>query len=399
MSVAELLSLTDAIAAVLGQCSALPDEQVSIGESAGRVVARTVTAGVDLPPFAASAMDGFAVRAADTPGRFPIVFRIAAGRPAERALDVGEAMAIATGAVVPDGADAVVPIEDVVESANVVEISHPVAAETNVRPAGRDIAMGADVVQAGTRLGAAQLAALAAAGIAMVPCARRPRVSVLATGTELRPPGTALARGEVYEANGVMLAAQLRAAGALVDVLPAVADDEAAHREAIERGLSADVLVTSGGVSVGAHDLVRATEAALGVREIFWGVAVKPGKPVAFGHRDGTLVFGLPGNPVSSLVACELFVRPAVLALQGATDPGPSFEVALLGSEVARDPRRDMVLRASARVGDDAVYVSPVEGQESHMIARAATADALVLIPRGEGVVATGDPVRYVRTR
>ena len=181
----------------------------------------------------------------------------------------------------------------------------------SVRARGGDIRAGDSVVEAGTRLGPAQLGALAAAGVPDVVCAARPRAAVLTTGTELRSPGEPLGPGEVYEANGLILAAQLASAGALAERLAAVADDEGAHREALSRGLEADLLVTSGGVSVGPHDLVRRIEAELGVEEVFWRVAVKPGKPVAFGVRGSTLVFALPGNPVSSLVGFELFVRPA----------------------------------------------------------------------------------------
>jgi molybdopterin molybdotransferase len=219
---------------------------------------------------------------------------------------------------------------------------------------------------------------------------------VLTTGTELREPGSRLGPGEVYEANGVMLAAQLAAEGAEVTRLAAVADDEDEHRRAIEQGLEHDVLVTSGGVSVGPHDLVRRVEAQLGVEEIFWRVAVRPGKPVAFGVRGATLVFGLPGNPVSSLVGCELFVRPAVRALQGAAHPGPSFASGRLAVAVARNPGRDDLVRARSTMTDDGVSLEPVGGQESHMIVRAAEADALVLIPRGEGSVAAGSVVRFL---
>jgi molybdopterin molybdotransferase len=182
-----------------------------------------------------------------------------------------------------------------------------------------------------------------------------------------------------------------------VDEVPFVVDDEAAHRQAVERALEADVVVTSGGVSVGPHDLVRAVERELGVDEVFWGVAVKPGKPVSFGVRGDTLVFGLPGNPVSSLVAAELFVRPALLALQGSADPGPPYEPGRLAREVRRNARRDELLRARRIAGDGAVVLEPVTGQESHMIARAATADALVLVPRGEGTLPAGAAVSYLR--
>jgi molybdopterin molybdotransferase len=219
---------------------------------------------------------------------------------------------------------------------------------------------------------------------------------VLATGTELRRPGEPLGPGEVYEANSLLLASALASAGAVVDQLPAVADDESAHRDALERGLEADVLVTSGGVSVGPHDLVRRILGELGVEEVFWGVAVKPGKPLAFGVRGRTLVFGLPGNPVSSLVGAELFVRPALLALQGAAEPGPMFRHGRLAGAVRRNPHRDQLLRARTSATDDGVALEPVTGQESHMIARAATADALVLAPQGEGELPAGETVRYL---
>jgi molybdopterin molybdotransferase len=396
--VAELLTLEEAQRLVLERAAPLPAEPVSLERAAGRVLAEAAHAVVDLPPFPSSAMDGFAVRAADTPGTLPVVFRVAAGRPAPRPLEPGEAMGIATGGVVPEGADAVIPLECVVDRDNEVEIGEAVEAGAHVRPRGGDLRAGDEVVAAGTRLGPARLGALAAAGVAEVACGAVPRAAVLATGTELRRPGEPLAPGEVYEANGLILEAQLRSAGASVERLAAVADDEDAHREALARGLEHDVLVTSGGVSVGPHDLVRAIEAELGVDEVFWRVAVKPGKPVSFGVRGRTLVFGLPGNPVSSLVGFELFVRPAVLALQGHADPLPRFEPGRLVAAARRNPGRDELVRARTRPGDDgAVELEPLAGQESHMIARAASADALVLLPRGEGELAAGSPVRYLR--
>jgi len=371
---AELLSLAEAQARVLERVQPLDGEAVSIADAAGRVVSADAHAVVDLPPFASSAMDGFALRSVDTPGRLPVVARIAAGVPATRPLAAGEAMGIATGGVVPDGADAVIPLEYVVDHDNEVEIEEAVVHNDNIRPRGGDVA----------------------AGVAEVTCARRPRVAILATGTELRRPGEPLGPGEVYEANGVLLAAALTSAGADIEVLPAVHDDEATHRAALERGLAADVLVTSGGVSVGPHDLVRALLRALGVEEVFWGVAVKPGKPVAFGVRGSTIVFGLPGNPVSSLVGCELFVRPAVLALQGAAEPGPVYRHGRLARGVRRNLWRDELLRARTQTSDDGVVLEPVTGQESHMIVRAAGADALVFAPRGEGEIAAGELVRYL---
>ena len=313
----DLLTLEAAIEAVLVRSAALPRERVALGEAAGRVLAEPARALVDLPPFASSAMDGFALRSVDTPGRLPVVARIAAGSPAPRELRPGEAMGIATGGVVPEGADAVVPIERVVSTGDSIEVPDAVGQGDNVRPRGGDAREGDVVLEAGTRLGAAQIGALAAAGIPELVCARRPRVAVLATGSELRTPGELLEPGEIYEANGAMLEAALRAHGADVERLAPVRDDEDAHRDALARALESDVVVTSGGVSVGPHDLVRSVAAELGVDEVFWRVAVKPGKPISFGVRDATLVFGLPGNPVSTLVGFELFVRPALRALEG----------------------------------------------------------------------------------
>jgi molybdopterin molybdotransferase len=193
-----------------------------------------------------------------------------------------------------------------------------------------------------------------------------------------------------------MLAAMLARFGADIDVLPVVADDEDAHRTAFERGLEADVLVTSGGVSMGPHDLVRRVEAYLGVEELFWGVAVKPGKPLSFGVRDTTLVFGLPGNPVSSLVGSLLFVGPALLALQDASDVGPVYEHGRAGTALRQNGHRDEFVRARRTASPDGIVLEPVSGQESHMIVRAATADALVHVPRGDGWIDEGSPVRYL---
>ena len=392
----EILSLADAQTAVLDRVRPLETETLPLADAAGRYLAEPARAVIDLPPFRSSAMDGYALRSADTPGRLPVVYRIAAGAPATRPLEAGEAMGIATGGVVPEGADAVVQHELVVETDNEIETHQVVAKSANIREPGRDVAAGSIVVAPGARLGAAQIGALAAAGVAEVVCARRPRVAILATGTELREPGTALRSGEIYESNGAMLTAQLAAAGGQVSRLDPVADDEAAHRRALKQGLEFDVLVTSGGVSVGPHDLVRRIEAELGVDEVFWRVAVRPGKPVSFGVAGGTLVFGLPGNPVSSLVGGELFVKPALAALQGASDPGPRFAAGRLGAAVTRNAHRDDLLRARSQLTDDGVVLEPVAGQESHMIVRAAEADALVLVPRGEGELAAGAAVRYL---
>jgi molybdopterin molybdotransferase len=401
--VSELLTVDEAQALVLARAHVLPGERIPLADAAGRVTAASVDAAVDLPPFDSSAMDGYAVRSADLPGELRVVDHAAAGRPATVEVGSGEAIEISTGGVVPPGADAVLPVEYVVhrdntiKRDNTIETEATLASGANVRPRGGDVAAGAVVIEAGVRLGAVQLGAAAAAGAAELVCARRPRVAILATGSELVSPGAPLEPGQIYESNSVMLAAALAAAGADIELIPAVADDEPAHRAAFERGLAADVLVTSGGVSVGPHDLVRRIATELGVEEVFWRVAMRPGKPVSFGVRGDTLVFGLPGNPVSSLVGAELFVKPALRALQGVRNALPQYESGRLATALRRNDARDDFVRARSRLDQNDVVLEPLSGQESHMIARAASADALIHVPRGDGELAAGSTVAWLR--
>jgi molybdopterin molybdotransferase len=308
-------------------------------------------------------------------------------------------MGIATGGVVPEGADAVIPIEYVVDHDNTVEIPDAVERGANVRAGGSDVRAGEVVFSRGNCVGAAAIGALAAAGIDEIACTRRPRAAVIVTGSELEPSGATLRPGAIYDSNTPLLAAQLHTAGAEVPLRRVAVDEEDSHHAALAEALEAgvDVILTSGGVSVGPHDLVRATAARLGVEEVFWGVAVRPGKPLFFGTRDRTLVFGLPGNPVSSLVGFELFVRPALRALQGVVEPGPGFEAGTLGAALRRNGARDQLLRARVAVGDVGPVLEPLSGQESHMIARAAQADALVLVRRGEGDLEAGASVQFLR--
>jgi len=394
--VPELLTIEQALEQVFAHVHPLPAESVDLERAAGRVLREPARATVDLPPFPSSAMDGFAVRAADTPAELPVAFRVAAGAAPPGPLPPGSAAGIATGGTVPEGADAVVPVELVEERGDSVLLSAPATAGQHVRPRAGDVRAGDVVVPAGVRLGATRIGALAAAGVSVVRCSPRPRVAVLATGSELRSPGSELEPGQIYESNRVMIAAALEGAGADVDVLPVVEDDVDAHRAALERGLEADVLVTSGGVSMGPHDLVRRVAAELGVEEVFWGVAVKPGKPLAFGVRGETLVFGLPGNPVSSLVSSLVFVCPALLALQGLDAPEPAYVPGRAASPLRRNPHRDEFVRARRVRTADGTVLEAVRGQESHMIVRAAAADALVFVPRGDGEIAAGESVGYL---
>ena len=287
----------------------------------------------------------------------------------------------------PTGADTVVPIERIVERAAEVDIADPVVRGDNIRRRGGDVEAGATILAGGESLTPARLAALAACGIQHITCRRAPRVAIVVTGTELRPPGQALEAGQIYESNGIMLAAALAQAGAAVERLGVTEDSEDALAEALERALEADVVVTSGGVSVGPHDLVRRVEARLGVEEVFWGVAMRPGKPLAFGVRGRTLVFGLPGNPVSSLVGALLFVRPALLALQGHPDPAPRSVRAPWPARSGPGPN-GTTRSGAGHVERRRGLLDPIVGQESHMIVQMTSADAIVHIPRGRDVPA-----------
>ncbi|MGI8804029.1 MAG: molybdopterin molybdotransferase MoeA [Solirubrobacteraceae bacterium] len=392
---ARLLSIDAAQALIASHIAALPAETVPLGEAHGRFVAEDVAAVIDLPPFASSAMDGYAVHAADTPARLRVVGESAAGSPFTGELGPGEAVVISTGAVVPASADAIVPVEEIARDGDQVEVTTEIAPGAFVRAAGSDVERGARILAAGTRLGPAQIGAAAAAGLDALSCRRRPRVAVLTTGSELRPPGHPLGAGEIYDANGPMLSAALRATGAEVSTIPTVGDEEVAHRDALREALEHDVVISSGGVSMGTHDLVRSVGGELGVREIFWKVALRPGKPLAFGVRDTTLVFGLPGNPVSTLVCFELFVRPALLALQGAPDARPAFSAGRLATAVERNPQRDDLIRVQV-TPDRTPVLTPLAGQQSHQITVTAQADALALIPVGTGELPAGSDVAYL---
>ncbi len=391
-----LLPIDEALSVLAAHVSVLPAEQVELDDAYGRFLAEAMRAEIDLPPFPNSAMDGYALRAGDTPGSLRIVGESAAGSPYRGALETGEAIAISTGAVMPGDADAVVPVEAVTVADGRLRVPAPVPEGDHVRGTGSDVRKGEPLLAAGTRIGPAQIGAAAAVGLRSLPCHRRPRVAVLTTGSELRPPGEQLGEGEIFDSNGPMLRAALRTAGALVVQIPAAADTAEAHRAALGQALEHDVVITSGGVSVGEHDLVRKVGRELGVRELFWRVALRPGKPLSFGVRGDTLVFGLPGNPVSTLVCFELFVRPALLAAQGARDCKPAFADGRLGAAVRLNPARDDLIRVRVARNGGLPVLTPVPGQQSHQIAVTAGADALARIPAGSGELPAGAEVAYL---
>jgi molybdopterin molybdotransferase len=401
-----LLPLDSALELVLGSVPSLGVEQLPLAAAVGRYLGEPVVAPLELPPFTNSAMDGFALRAAETPGTFELIGESAAGSPFAGSVGPGEAVVISTGAVIPDGADAVAPIEwvklDPTSSPGAVggrvEVPRSVSHGYSVRHAGSDVHVGDEVMAVGIRIGAGQVGAAASLGLSSLPCGRLPRVAVLTTGSELRKPGAALGPGEIYDSNGPLLGAALASAGVEVTLIPTAADTREAHRAAIEQALEFDVVLSTGGVSVGGHDLVREVARELGVRELFWRIAMKPGKPLSFGVRDRTvrertLMFGIPGNPVSVLVCFELFVRPAIAAMQGAASPRPPFTRAILVSAVQQNPERDELIRVRHHADNS---VEPLRGQQSHQLAHSARSDGLARIPAGDGTLAAGSEVGYL---
>jgi molybdopterin molybdotransferase len=386
-----MLSIDEARAAVLAEARPLPIEEVEIGAALGRVLAADVTAAGDVPGFANSAMDGFAVRSGPADRTLTIVGESRAGAPAAVKLADGEAIRISTGAMLPEGADAVLQVELVSEDSDTVTLGDEVAPGRNVRHPGEDLRAGTTVLEAGAILGAAELGVAVNAGHSTISVGRRPRVAVLATGDELVDPGATLGPGQIHDSNAVMLSALVTTAGGRAHAVR-VADERAMTERAVADALDgADLVVLSGGVSVGPHDHVKPALAANGVEEVFWRVALRPGKPTWFGVRrsDGTLVFGLPGNPVSAYVTFMLFARPALLRLQGANDDARERTVRL-AVDVERHPDRDECVRVRIEADGSATPTGP---QASHILSSLLGADGLAVIPRGEGVLVAGTEV------
>ncbi len=387
-----LLSVDGARALILAESRPRPAEAVAVERALGRVLAQDVTAARDVPPFAGSAMDGFAVRSGPAGRRLRLIGESRAGAPFPGEVGDGEAIRISTGAALPAGADAVLQLELVEDRGEEIVLGEAVEPGRNVRGPGEDLHAGASVLRRGRRLEPADLGVAVHAGLAALDCAMRPRVAVLATGDELRPPGTPLGPGQIHNSNLVTLAALAEREGCALSLARQVPDDPAATREAIAQALAAaDVVVLSGGVSVGPHDQVKPALEALGVQERFWRVALRPGKPTWFGVGSDKLVFGLPGNPVSAMVTFLLFVRPAIAALQGVVDDAVPGHVTL-GEPLEREPRRDECVRV--RITDGLAYATGPQG--SHILSSMTLADGLAVIPRGEGEMPAGAQVELI---
>ncbi len=393
---ADLISIDEARRRVLAEVRPLEAEAVPLEEALGRVLGADVASRVDVPPFDTSAMDGFAVASVEA-GHLEVVGESRAGHPCPVAVREGTAVAVSTGAAIPEGTVAVVPVERTAASGASVRVE-AVRENANVRRAGEDVRAGTPVMRAGCDLDPAALGVLAGVGTAAPLCSRKPRVALSATGDELVEPGGQLGPGRIWSSNPVALAGQTASAGGQVVETGTVPDDPGATREAIERALClADVVCVSGGVSVGAHDHVKGALAELGVRERFWGVALQPGKPTWFGvaERPGgrVLVFGLPGNPVSAMVTFQLFARPALRALQGA-EPRPRAASAVLDQPLRRNARRDQAVRCRLSAEHDGWHVVSTGPQGSHVMTSMLGADALAIVPAGEGDLAAGERVR-----
>ena len=388
-----MISISEAREHVLAAVRPLPAEGVALAAALGRVLAEDVTSAIDLPPFDNSAMDGFAVVAGDEP-ELEVIGESRAGHPAAAAVRAGTAIRISTGAMLPAGATAVVPVErtEALDGGGRVRVE-PVADGANIRRAGEDVRASGTVLRRGAALGPAELGVAAAVGRAELACARQPRVALLVTGDELTDPGRPLGPGGIYSSNGYALAAQVERAGAALVSSERVPDSAEGTRAAIAAALDArpELVIVSGGVSVGPHDHVKGALAELGVEERFWGVSLRPGKPTWFGVREPTLVLGLPGNPVSAMVTFHLFARPALAALQGA-DPSPRRATAVAAGPIRRNAKREQAVRVRLDSAADGPPRASLTGEQgSHMLTSLVGADGLALIPAGEGAVEAGE--------
>ncbi len=417
MATADLLPLDDARARILEDVLPLRGGATPLAEALGRVLAEDATALITLPPWDNSAMDGYAVRSADVAGASPespvtlaVVGEVAAGHEPEVGVGQRQAMRVLTGGILPPGADAVVKVEDTDAPPGVAELPQAVAVRSAVPPgkdirrAGSDMHQGDQLLSAGTRIGPAAAAVLAAAGHAHINVHRVPRVGVIATGDELTPVGEPLGPASIPDSNSESIAAQVTAAGGEPVRLGIAVDRREVVRERLLEGIrDCDVLVVTGGVSVGAHDLVKEVFTEVGTLDL-WRVAIQPGKPLAYGSAprpDGgfCLLFGLPGNPVSSFVTFELFVRPVVRRLRG--DPADQGRVT--AQATLTDPvRKSAARRAFIRVTlderpDGSLSASLAGGQGSHVLSALAQADALAVIEEGPAEVPAGTQVEVIR--
>jgi molybdopterin molybdotransferase len=391
------VSIEEARAAVLQHAMVLDSEDVFLDDALGRALALDAHAPNDVPPFAASAMDGFAIRAADTAdgaASLHIIGESKAGSGAGVSVQPGTAVRISTGAPVPDGADAIVPQEMTTTADGTVHVDGQIAIGYHLRPPGEDIRAGELVVPAGSLLGPAELGVLASMNIPRPSVVRRPRVAIAGTGDELTDPGKPLLPGAIRDSNGPALGGAVHRAGGELVARVRVGDDLEATVSVLGAALrDVDMLITTGGVSVGPHDHVRPALKRLGFREAFAGVKLKPGRPTTFMvGDDGTLVFALPGNPVSALMAFRLFVVPALDAMLGRSGEHHPVK-ATADEELEGALGRTTVIRCRTTLQDDGWHVRPTKSQDSHILTSMLGVDALALVPEDRDGIGAGEPV------
>ncbi len=395
------LSVEQALRAILADAAPLPGERAGIHEAAGRVLAEPVLARLTQPPFDGSAMDGYAVRAADVttlPAALRVVGEAAAGRGFRGTLGPGEAVRIFTGAPIPAGADAIVIQENVTRDGDRISVIDGEPDAGHIRPRGGDFAEGRLLLEAGRRLDARALTLAAAGGHAELIVCRRPVVAILATGDELVAPGTMPGPDQIVSSNPVGLAAMVRGAGGeprLLGIARDTADDLATK---IAQAESADVLVTIGGASVGDHDLVAPALRAAGVTLGFWKIAMRPGKPMMFGQNGALRVLGLPGNPVSSLICARVFLLPLLARLAGRPDGELSAASARLAVGLEQNGPRQHYMRATLDQSDHAdPRVRPAISQDSSLLSPLAEADCLIVRAPGAPAIAAGERVPILK--
>jgi molybdopterin molybdotransferase len=399
----KLIEYPEAERLVLESTPRLPVEEVPLDGALGLALAQDLTATTDSPPFDNSAVDGYALRSSDAEvGRvFRVVDEAPAGRPARKSVGEGEAIKIFTGGVIPDGADAVVMVENTSGWGEEFELKKAAAPGYNLRAAGEDTRRGDIILPKGTEIGSPEIALAATQGYGVLPVYRRPKVVVLSTGTELVEPGTRdLEPGEIFDSNSYAIVAAAREAGAEARRLYAASDDADTLRAAIEDALvTADVVVTSGGVSVGEKDLVKSTMLDLGVEQVFWGVKFKPGKPLFYGTRGETRLFGLPGNPVSAMVCFDLFVRPALMRMTGRKDKSRPRITVYFEQEILNKFGRLHAMRVSLRRTERGWLAESVGAQGSGLVSSLTKADALALIGPAADGIPPGEPIEAIVLR
>lgn len=390
-----MISVDEALARVLALATPLPSESVPLGRAAGRVMSAPALALRDQPPFAASAMDGYAV-AGDAPegAAFAVIGMAAAGHAFGGTVGPGQAVRIFTGAPLPAGATRVVIQEDVLAAADQITIGPNADSGTNIRPQGQDFRAGDSLSP--RRLRPNDLALLAAMNIARVPVTRRPVVALIATGDELVMPGEDPRPDQIVASNTFALKALAEAEGAEARLLPIARDTEAELAAVLAMALDADLIVTIGGASVGDHDLVGRVAAGMGLERAFYKIAMRPGKPLMAGRLQGVPMLGLPGNPVSSIVCGHLFMLPLIRAMLGLADAAPVPRRAILGADVATNGPRTHYMRARLAPGDGLPAITPFDRQDSALLSILTQADALLIRPLGDGPRASGDMVEYL---